>query len=137
VAAPPPPPPPANHFPPLVYPPAPPPSSAGWEEGSPPATVLAPEPEQPDFNGQTAVIARLPRLGSGPSQLDEYQKETRGTFAVRVVGATGQPEIEVGGDMRARVPCLCPFVSAVRARFVCILPAYPSLCAYAFCVQHT
>jgi hypothetical protein len=78
-----------------VYPPAPPTTGAGWEGDSPPDTVLAPAPEKPDFNGQSAVIARLPRLGNGPSQLDEYQKETRGSFAVRVFGASGQPEIEV------------------------------------------
>jgi len=56
---------------------------------------LGPSPVSPDFDGQNAVIAHLPWLGNGPSQLDEYQKETRGSFAVRVFGASGQPEIEV------------------------------------------
>eukprot|EP00802_Teleaulax_amphioxeia_P012320 Tamp_12362.p1 GENE.Tamp_12362~~Tamp_12362.p1 ORF type:complete len:529 (-),score=81.10 Tamp_12362:205-1791(-) len=89
---------PAPHksLPPLVYPP---PTtgvpSAGWEGEFPPATVLGPSPEKPDFNGQSAVIARLPFLGNGPSELDEHQKEVRGSFAVRVFGASGQPEIEV------------------------------------------
>mmetsp|Transcript_14960 Transcript_14960/g.34437 ORF Transcript_14960/g.34437 Transcript_14960/m.34437 type:complete len:389 (-) Transcript_14960:61-1227(-) len=61
-----------------------------------PATVLAPPDDGVrDFNGQTAVIARLPRLGHGRTALDEVQKEARGSFAVRVFGASGQPEIEV------------------------------------------
>ena len=32
-------------------------------------------------------------LGHGPSDLDQYNKEVRGSFAVRVFGASGQPEM--------------------------------------------
>ena len=34
-------------------------------------------------------------LGHGPSDLDQYNKEVRGSFAVRVFGASGQPELEI------------------------------------------
>ena len=32
-------------------------------------------------------------------ELDEHQKETRGSFMVRVFGASGQPEIEVSRSL--------------------------------------
>jgi hypothetical protein len=59
---------PHKQLPPLVYPP---PTtgvpSDGWQKAFPPATVLGPEPETPDFDGQSAQIAKLPWLGHGPS----------------------------------------------------------------------
>uniref|UniRef100_A0A7S4KJ31 Uncharacterized protein n=1 Tax=Guillardia theta TaxID=55529 RepID=A0A7S4KJ31_GUITH len=68
----------------------------GYSMENVPATVLAPPDDGVrDFNGQTAVIARLPNLGHGRTALDEFHKEARGSFAVRVFGASGQPEIEV------------------------------------------
>jgi hypothetical protein len=84
-------PPPSPPPPSVVYPPGP----VHRHSALPYPTVLAPPPEQPDFNGQSAVIAHLPNAWRGPSQLDEYQKEARGSFAVRVYGASGQPEIEI------------------------------------------
>jgi len=61
-----------------------------------PATVLAPADDHiRDFNGARAVIARLPRLGEAPTDLTEHGKEVRGSFAVRVFHAFGQPEVEV------------------------------------------
>jgi hypothetical protein len=70
--------------PPLVYPPGPRVActigEGCWDHEFPQPTVLAPPQGPSDFNGATAVIAHLPRLGSGPTQLDEYQKEVRGSF---------------------------------------------------------
>ncbi len=39
--------------------------------------------------------ARSRSLGHGRTKLDDEQKEVRGSFAVRVFGAFGQPELEV------------------------------------------
>ena len=36
-----------------------------------PATIVAPVPGPPDFNGASAVIARLPNIGFAPSMLTE------------------------------------------------------------------
>lgn len=71
-----------------------------------PPTVLAPPDDGiRDFDGSFAIKAHLPPLGHGRTELDDYQKEVRGSFAVRVFGAFGQPEIEVtrmwGGEVHA------------------------------------
>ena len=48
-----------------------------------PATIVAPVPGPPDFNGASAVIARLPNIGFAPSMLTEKGFESRGSFTVR------------------------------------------------------
>lgn len=48
-----------------------------------PATIVGPVPGPPDFNGASAVVARLPNIGFAPSLLTEKGFETRGTFTVR------------------------------------------------------
>jgi hypothetical protein len=50
-----------------------------------PATIVAPVPGPPDFNGASAVIARLPNIGFAPSMLTEKGFESRGSFTVRKV----------------------------------------------------
>lgn len=41
-----------------------------------PSTVVAPVPGPPDFNGASAVVARLPNIGFAPSMLEEHGFET-------------------------------------------------------------
>jgi len=48
-----------------------------------PATIVAAVPGPPDFNGASAVIARLPNIGFSPSMLTEHGFESRGSFTVR------------------------------------------------------
>jgi hypothetical protein len=59
-----------------------------------PATIVAPVPGPPDFNGASAVIARLPNIGFAPSMLTEkgfevwltWMREERGAGAGGVWG---------------------------------------------------
>ena len=70
-----------------------------------PATVLAPRGDAiRDFDGARAVISRLPRLGEAPSELTETGREVRGSFAVRVFHAAGQPEVPPAGAETAGPP---------------------------------
>merc|ERR1719199_455458 len=64
-----------------------------------PATVIAPVPGPPDFNGASAVVARLPNIGFAPSMLTEKGFETRGSFTVRKSRAGGAFYLRVYGNL--------------------------------------
>ena len=104
---------PKKKVPPLVYPPAGPrvactTGEGCWDHEFPQPTVLAPPQGPSDFNGATAVIAHLPRLGSGPTQLDEYQKEVRGSFQGSSLCVHLVPSASASVSVSVSV-CLCLF----------------------------
>lgn len=71
-----------------------------------PLTVTAPPPGVPDFNGDTAVVARIPHLGFGPSILDEQGVEQRGSFTVRKANPYGGIWFRVYGKMNHPIHCV-------------------------------
>jgi len=70
-----------------------------------PATVIAPVPGPPDFNGASAVIARLPNIGFAPSMLTEKGFETRGSFTVRKSRAGESFYLRVYGKLNHNMRC--------------------------------
>eukprot|EP00286_Rhodomonas_abbreviata_P009010 CAMPEP_0181315966 /NCGR_PEP_ID=MMETSP1101-20121128/15648_1 /TAXON_ID=46948 /ORGANISM="Rhodomonas abbreviata, Strain Caron Lab Isolate" /LENGTH=251 /DNA_ID=CAMNT_0023423191 /DNA_START=20 /DNA_END=775 /DNA_ORIENTATION=- len=70
-----------------------------------PATVVAPVPGPPDFNGASAVVARLPNIGFAPSLLTEKGFETRGTFTVRKSRAGESFYLRVYGKLNHNIRC--------------------------------
>jgi len=49
-----------------------------------PETIIAPPPGPPDFNGHDAIIASHPDIGYAPTELEEGNMETRGSFTVQL-----------------------------------------------------
>jgi len=70
-----------------------------------PATIVAPVPGPPDFNGASAVIARLPNIGFAPSMLTEKGFETRGSFTVRKSRAGESFYLRVYGKLNHNMRC--------------------------------
>ena len=70
-----------------------------------PATVVAPVPGPPDFNGASAVIASLPNIGFAPSMLTEKGVETRGSFTVRKARAGESFYLRVYGKLNHNIRC--------------------------------
>ena len=70
-----------------------------------PATIVAPVPGPPDFNGASAVIARLPNIGFAPSMLTEKGFETRGSFTVRKSRAGESFYLRVYGKLNHNIRC--------------------------------
>jgi hypothetical protein len=71
-----------------------------------PSTVSAEPPEKPDFNGATAMIARLPPgVGYGPSLLDANGVEERGSFTLRKANPYGGIWIRAYGKMNHPIKC--------------------------------
>ena len=71
-----------------------------------PATVSAPPMGVPDFNGATAVVARLPQgLGFGPSVLDAQGVEERGSFTLHKSNPYAETSIRVYGKMNHPIKC--------------------------------
>jgi len=70
-----------------------------------PATVVAPVPGPPDFNGASAVVARLPNIGFAPSALTEKGFETRGSFTVRKSRAGESFYLRVYGKLNHNIRC--------------------------------
>jgi len=52
-----------------------------------PATITVPPPGPPDFNGNDAILANHPFMGVAPTELEEKNGETRGSFTVRLARA--------------------------------------------------
>jgi len=70
-----------------------------------PATIVAPVPGPPDFNGASAVVARLPNIGFAPSMLTEKGFETRGSFTVRKSRAGESFYLRVYGKLNHNIRC--------------------------------
>jgi hypothetical protein len=70
-----------------------------------PATIVAPVPGPPDFNGASAVIARLPNIGFAPSMLTEKGFESRGSFTVRKSRAGESFYLRVYGKLNHNMRC--------------------------------
>jgi hypothetical protein len=70
-----------------------------------PATIVAPVPGPPDFNGASAVVARLPNIGFAPSMLTEKGFETRGSFTVRKSRAGESFYLRVYGKLNHNMRC--------------------------------
>lgn len=70
-----------------------------------PPTVVAPVPGPPDFNGASAIIARLPNIGFAPSMLTEKGFETRGSFTVRKSRAGESFYLRVYGKLNHNMRC--------------------------------
>lgn len=71
-----------------------------------PATVSAPPPGIPDFNGASGVVARLPPgVGYGPSLLDANGVEERGSFTLRKSNPYGGIWIRAYGKMNHPIKC--------------------------------
>jgi len=70
-----------------------------------PATIVAPVPGPPDFNGASAVIARLPNIGFAPSMLTEHGFESRGSFTVRKSRAGESFYLRVYGKLNHNMRC--------------------------------
>ncbi len=70
-----------------------------------PATVVAPVPGPPDWNGASAVVARLPNIGFAPSMLTEKGFETRGSFTVRQSRAGESFYLRVYGKLNHNIRC--------------------------------
>ena len=84
-----------------------------------PATIVAPVPGPPDFNGASAVIARLPNIGFAPSMLEEKGFESRGTFTVRQSRAGESFYLRIYGKLNHNIRCTirgCVPPSLHRAR---------------------
>jgi len=70
-----------------------------------PATIVAPVPGPPDFNGASAVVARLPNIGFAPSLLEEKGFESRGTFTVRQSRAGESFYLRIYGKLNHNLRC--------------------------------
>ena len=71
-----------------------------------PATVSAPPPGVPDFNGASGVVAQLPSgLGFAPSRLDANGVEERGSFTLRKANPYGGIWIRAYGKMNHPIKC--------------------------------
>jgi hypothetical protein len=70
-----------------------------------PATIVAPVPGPPDFNGASAVVARLPNIGFAPSMLEEKGFESRGTFTVRQSRAGESFYLRIYGKLNHNIRC--------------------------------
>mmetsp|Transcript_41383 Transcript_41383/g.110744 ORF Transcript_41383/g.110744 Transcript_41383/m.110744 type:complete len:255 (+) Transcript_41383:50-814(+) len=70
-----------------------------------PATIVAPVPGPPDFNGVSAVVARLPNIGFAPSMLEEKGFESRGTFTVRQSRAGESFYLRIYGKLNHNLRC--------------------------------
>lgn len=70
-----------------------------------PATVVGPVDGPPDFNGASAVVARLPNIGFAPSLLTEKGFETRGSFTVRKSRAGESFYLRVYGKLNHNIRC--------------------------------
>jgi len=70
-----------------------------------PATIVAPVPGPPDFNGASAVIARLPNIGFAPSMLTEKGFESRGSFTVRKSRAGESFYLRIYGKLNHNLRC--------------------------------
>jgi len=70
-----------------------------------PSTVVAPVPGPPDFNGASAVVARLPNIGFAPSMLTEKGFETRGSFTIRKSRAGESFYLRVYGKLNHNIRC--------------------------------
>jgi len=70
-----------------------------------PATIVAPVPGPPDFNGASAVIARLPNIGFAPSMLTEHGFESRGSFTVRKSRAGESFYLRIYGKLNHNMRC--------------------------------
>ncbi len=70
-----------------------------------PATIVAPVPGPPDFNGASAVVARLPNVGFAPSMLEEKGFESRGTFTVRQSRAGESFYLRIYGKLNHNIRC--------------------------------
>jgi hypothetical protein len=70
-----------------------------------PATIVAPVPGPPDFNGASAVVARLPNIGFAPSLLEEKGFESRGTFTVRQSRAGESFYLRIYGKLNHNIRC--------------------------------
>lgn len=70
-----------------------------------PSTVVAPVPGPPDFNGASAVVARLPNIGFAPSLLTEKGFETRGSFTIRKSRAGESFYLRVYGKLNHNIRC--------------------------------
>mmetsp|Transcript_50838 Transcript_50838/g.158878 ORF Transcript_50838/g.158878 Transcript_50838/m.158878 type:complete len:170 (-) Transcript_50838:320-829(-) len=70
-----------------------------------PPTVVAPVPGPPDFNGASAIVARLPNIGFAPSMLTEKGFETRGSFTVRKSRAGESFYLRVYGKLNHNMRC--------------------------------
>mmetsp|Transcript_26936 Transcript_26936/g.70878 ORF Transcript_26936/g.70878 Transcript_26936/m.70878 type:complete len:196 (-) Transcript_26936:286-873(-) len=70
-----------------------------------PSTIVAPVPGPPDFNGASAVVARLPNIGFAPSLLEEKGFETRGTFTVRQSRAGESFYLRIYGKLNHNMRC--------------------------------
>ena len=62
-------------------------------------------PGPPDFNGASAIVARLPNLGFAPSMLTEKGFETRGSFTVRKSRAGESFYLRVYGKLNHNIRC--------------------------------
>eukprot|EP00287_Rhodomonas_sp_CCMP768_P006196 CAMPEP_0196722520 /NCGR_PEP_ID=MMETSP1091-20130531/4878_1 /TAXON_ID=302021 /ORGANISM="Rhodomonas sp., Strain CCMP768" /LENGTH=354 /DNA_ID=CAMNT_0042064251 /DNA_START=259 /DNA_END=1323 /DNA_ORIENTATION=+ len=82
-----------------------------------PLTVTAPPPGVPDFNGDTAVVARIPHLGFGPSILDEQGVEQRGSFTVRKANPYGGIWFRVYGKVNHPIHCTLRGYSKLQDEF--------------------
>lgn len=84
-----------------------------FNEGNVPATALGPSDSGVrDWDGREAVEARLPDLGwRAPSKLTETGLEMRGSFMVRVLDASGAPELLVAraGPSGGETPFRCTY----------------------------
>lgn len=62
-----------------------------------PGTITAPVAGPPDFNGNDAILASHPFMGVPPTELEEKNGETRGSFTVRLAraGYMGEGEISL------------------------------------------
>jgi len=60
-----------------------------------PETIIAEPPGPPDFNGHDAIIASHPDIGYAPTDLEENNMETRGSFTVQLArtGYMGDGEV--------------------------------------------
>ena len=62
-----------------------------------PSTITAHPPGPPDFNGNEAILANHPFMGVAPTDLEERNGETRGSFTMRLAraGYMGEGEISL------------------------------------------
>jgi hypothetical protein len=84
---------------------------AHFPAGGVPATVFGPRGDGVrDWDGRSAVVARLPELGwSSPSKLTEHGLEIRGSFVVRVMDAVGSPSLLVERAQSGDTPFKCTY----------------------------
>uniref|UniRef100_A0A7S0NEA4 Uncharacterized protein n=1 Tax=Hanusia phi TaxID=3032 RepID=A0A7S0NEA4_9CRYP len=83
-----------------------------------PATVTLPLPGPRDFNGATAIPARLPASSFGPSQLDSTGVEERGSITVRKSSPYGGIMLRVWGKMNHHLRCELKAYRKLEREFV-------------------